>query len=387
MGPSARTTVALGLGLVLAGAAFDSPSLYVPGVALLLLAGLAGPWIRLAARGAQLDRLPGAPTVVEGEPYPLEIRVRRGVVPPHGELIDPLLPRPLPVGLRPRGGGVAAGWARNEVVLRGETAFERRGRHRLEPTRLVLRDPLGIRSRELRGGERAEVLVLPRIEPVLATGGPASEDGQPFAGVGDGAGAGLRATLDVEVDGLRPYRPGSPASRIHWPAVARHRELIERRLVSGGEGAALVVLDSERPASEEALDCAVRAAASLVLHMAGAGGCSLLLAGAHGPLRIDSQLRGWPQAHARLAMVESGGTLATRALPARGASFWVTASRDGWRPSVLAGSEATAWFAVTPFHPSDAQVAFEVAGCHGFLVGARRTGAAGRRRSAVESPA
>ena len=90
---------------------------------------------------------------------------------------------------------------------------------------------------------------------------------------------------EFEVDGLRPYREGSPASRIHWPALARSGEMHERRMVAGAEATPLVVLDAELPDDQEALDRAVRAAASLCVHLAPGSGCSVLLPGSHGRRR------------------------------------------------------------------------------------------------------
>ena len=46
-----------GLALCLAGATFDAASLYVPGVALIAIAGGATAWVALAASGA-VDRAP-----------------------------------------------------------------------------------------------------------------------------------------------------------------------------------------------------------------------------------------------------------------------------------------------------------------------------------------
>ena len=91
----------------------------------------------------------------------------------------------------------------------------------------------------------------------------------------------------VDMDGLRPYRVGTPASRIHWPAVARGHGLIERRLQADGDSRPLVVLDARLPgpdAQSELLDAAVRAAASLVLELARRGGCGLLLPGEQRPI-------------------------------------------------------------------------------------------------------
>ena len=87
------------------------------------------------------------------------------------------------------------------------------------------------------------------------------------AGGGDATPAHARAALiaaaETELDGLREHRPGSPASRIHWPAVARGHGLMERKLISEADSRPLVVLDPRAPASQDALDNAVRAAASL----------------------------------------------------------------------------------------------------------------------------
>ena len=87
------------------------------------------------------------------------------------------------------------------------------------------------------------------------------------------SGAGPRAPRRVEpigaidVDGLRPYRPGTPASRIHWPALARGAGLLERRLRADTDTRPLVVLDARGDGPPEQLDAAVRAAASLVLEL------------------------------------------------------------------------------------------------------------------------
>lgn len=369
---NATVTTALAAALVVAGGAFDSASLYVPGVALLALAGGAVAWVHLATRGARVERAAGPETVAEGEPYPLSIHLRGGLLPPRGELVDPLLERPLAISFGR--GWIRARIRRTEMTVGEEVRFEHRGRHRLEAPRLIVRDPLGLCSRTVEGRAAGEVLVLPRIEPVRAGGGRASEGREAVAGADDGSGAGLSFAHDVEIDGLRPYRQGSPASRIHWPAVARHGELIERQLASGGEGTALVVLDAERPASPDALDRAVRAAASLCVHLARAGGCTLVAPGSSGPVRIDPKLRGWHRAHVCLALVEPGNSPARMARVAGGrATFWVTATKAGKPPRRLARARGS--FIVTPFAPARGGAAFTVAGCHGRSLAAPRRAA------------
>jgi uncharacterized protein (DUF58 family) len=367
---AARSTITLGIGFVLAGAAFDSVSLYVPGIALAVLAAASWAWVELAAKGARLEVAPGPATVVEDEPYPVRIDVGAGAVPLRAVLEHPLLERPVAVAISRSG--------RIEHV-RVDASFPRRGRR--SPGRVTLRinDPLHLHRREL-GCDSPEVLVLPRVEPLRRAGDAGGDRGEGALDrfVWGAGGAGLDASaIDVEIDGLRPYREGSPASRIHWPAVARSGELLERRLVAGGSEAPLVILDAADPSSEGALDCAVRAAASLCMHLALRGGCTLLLAGDRHPQRIDPQLRAWPGAHARLALVEAGAPVPALARSVTGTVFWVTAGR----PSVgLARYGVRAACVVTPNPPPDATSVFEVAGCHGQAVRASRS-TGGRARS------
>jgi uncharacterized protein (DUF58 family) len=309
-------------------------------------------WVELAAQGARIERSAGPPTVVEEEPYPLGVELRSGLLPPPGgELIEPLLGWPVPVAGR---------WSRR---IRINVRFARRGRRKLEPGVLVIRDPLRLRVREVEGGGGEELLVLPRIEPVAAPGGDGGAAGSEGAG---GLAAGLAgrrldaATAELEIDGLRPYREGSPASRIHWPSVARSGEMLERRLVANLDSAPLVVLDASSPASEEALDCAVRAAASLALFLARAGGCSLLLPGDRRPVDLGPDLAGWHPLHVRLAVVEESGAPPPAALaPRAGAVLWVTGADLARAPRSLARLPAAARYVVSEF---------TVAGCTGVLM-------------------
>ncbi|MFN2616715.1 MAG: DUF58 domain-containing protein [Thermoleophilaceae bacterium] len=360
--PRALSIALLGAALCLAAGVFDTPSLYVPGIALVGITVAAVTWVRLAARGARVERAAGPAMVVEDEPYPLRVQLRSGVLPPPaGELLEPLLGWPVPVGGR---------WSRR---IRLNVRFGRRGQRRLEPGLLVIRDPLGLDEVRIAGGGEERVLVLPRIEPVSVVGGGGGGlGGIPDAGHGAAGGRLDGSPAELEIDGLRPYREGAPATRIHWPTVARRGEMLERRLVADLDSAPLVVLDPSRPETEERLDAAVRAAASLCRHLAARGGCALLLPGERRALEIAGDLGSWPHAHARLALVESGP--APLAPPRAGAVFWVTAAAG--RPPGLERAVASARYLVTPVPPSGARPLFSVAGCVGLRVG--RT-SAGRR--------
>lgn len=367
----ALATALLGAGLCLCAATFDSASLYVPGVALLLLGVVAATWVELAARGARLTRVPGPHTVVEEEPYPLRVELRSGLLPPPGgELIEPLLPDPVSIA------------GRTSRRLRINVRFSRRGRRTLEPGVLVIRDPLRLHVREVVGPPGNEVLVLPRVEPVVAPGGDGAGAGGGGRGGGDAGIMGRRidaATAELEIDGLRPYREGAPASRIHWPAVARTGQLLERRLVADLDASPLIVMDAAAPASEEALDMAVRAAASLCVFLAHEGGCALLLPGERRPVEIGRDLGAWPALHARLAVVESGSSPQGGALvPRAGSVLWVTGADLNRAPRTLQRLPAAARFVVSPTALPRGRAAFTVAGCTGQLVDRSGNAAGGR---------
>ena len=365
-----RAALRLGLALLLAGAAFDSPSLYVPGLALAILSLGLRAWVKLAARSTRLERLPGPWSVVEGEAYPVSLRIRSGpLVLPGARLLDPALEQPQAVGMRP------------PEMITARARFERRGRRRLDPAVLSIADPLGLAEAKVTSSGQAEVLVLPRIEPVLAAGDGAGADEQRPDGSERGlGGAGLdTGAIEFEVDGLRPYREGTPASRIHWPAVARTGELLEHKLVTGGRASPLVVLDASEPDSELWLDMAVRAAASLCFHLACAGGCAVLLPGEARLLEIDRGMRAWAQVHARLALVEPGAAPRMRRWPRGELLFWVTARA---RPSFLQGAglaHGSRGFWVAPGEAAG-PAAFAVAGCAGRRLDPRQRPIGPRRR-------
>jgi uncharacterized protein (DUF58 family) len=360
---SAGGTAALGAALALAGLAFGSPSLIVPGFALAAIAVLSVAWVELSVRGCSIESEQGPSRIVEGDSYPLALRLERGFLPPPGgELRDPLLAKSRRTG--PFG----------PDAIQIEVRMPRRGRHRLGGTVWEIRDPLGLRAREIIAPGRGELLVLPRIEAVDVMG-PAAVDGEGAgaATAGEEGAASIREAraVEFEVDGLRPYRHGSPASRIHWPADARSGEMHERRIVAGAEATPLVALDAEHPASEEALDRAVRAAASLCVHLAPRTGCGVLLPGNHGPAMLDARLRTWPALHSRFAVVGPGAPtrLPSRSPGLRGSVFWVTARAPG-QIGLPRGLGPGRHYLVSAF-PAHGAVAFEVAGCSGVAAGSR----------------
>ena len=195
--------------------------------------------------------------------------------------------------------------------------------------------------------------MLPRVEALQRA------DIARVAGRESPLGSHARHAAAADVDDLRPYQRGTPASRIHWPTVARTGTLHERRLHDDSERFPMVVLDSLRPASTDALDMAVRAAASLCVAFAKAGGCLLLLPGARRAKLVGADLAAWPELHAQLALVAPGGAPAWRAAERASTLMWVSArcpERRGRR-------HAASTYTVSPVPAHRHAVLFAVAGC------------------------
>ncbi|UJA18782.1 DUF58 domain-containing protein [Thermoleophilia bacterium SCSIO 60948] len=353
-----------GAGLWIVGSGLGEPSLLALGVALVLYPLLASGWLMLATRGARLERSGLPARIAEGESFGYEIELRGGSLrAPGGLLSDPASDLVT---------STAPGWR----SLPADAALEGRGRRELEAPVLELTDPLGIASRCVTG-ERSEILVMPRIETVEASATGAEAGLAAALSAAAAAGGSLEARgLEFEVDGLRPYRPGVSASRIHWPTVARTGEMVERRLAAGEGAAALVVADASAPEGREALDAMVRAAASLVHALAPRGGCGLVLSGLNRTLRVGERHEGFDDAHVRLALLEPGPMPALARDAAPRVVFWVAArplhrSPVGGLPTVL----------VTPF-AEPREGGFTVAGCTGVPLerGARHRALAGSAR-------
>lgn len=352
---------------MLAAYVFDAAALFVPAVALLLVACLTPLWIGLAARGASLARVLHADRVLEGQPLEATIELRSGPLGlPGAELLDPLV-RELS-GLRPSRGPLRG---RAVIEARVVARFSRRGRRVLDAPALVLGDPLGLVRVMRRGSSPAEeLLVLPRTARVRWSQRDPAGELTPAT-----ASPSVEALAATDVDGLRPYRPGTPASRISWPALARGAGLLERRLRADRDRTPLVILDARHSGSDADLDAAVRAAASLTLELARRGGCELLLPGDRRPVHIDPGLTAWSAVHIRLALVEGGPAATPPSIGPHtraGQIFYVTADGERLPGHVLRGGRRASVLVVPSTAPPPVRrsPSFEVSGCSGYLLGA-----------------
>lgn len=356
-----RDTVLIGLLLIFTALLFDAVPLYVPGVALVVLGGACELWVRAAVGDVSVERVLTRTRVVEDEPLDVDVVIHSPVIGfPSGDLDDSFLDGRL-IPLRP---------GRRVQHIRIKARFSRRGRRRLAAPTVVVRDPLGMTARTVTGTEDAEVLVLPRTEPLAIAARVRGDRPGPWLRT-------LAQAADVDLDGLRPYRTGTSASRIYWPGLARGGELSERRLNSGSDERALVVLDA-RAAHSQDLDAAVRAAASICRDLGERTGCRLLLPGMRRGLEIGPALRGWEAAHTQLALVEPGGRpSATMLAQRRGLLIWVTGERLQRPPEALLRSGAGTRVLVLPGEIAAGRPAFIVTGCTGYVLGAARQPGAG----------
>jgi uncharacterized protein (DUF58 family) len=171
----------------------------------------------------------------------------------------------------------------------------RRGPWQLEPSRLRLRDGLGILEWPLVVGRPEPLLILPALDPWVPI------PPRPDARAGD-----------LDLDGLEPYVPGTPISRVHWPALARGAGLQQRRLAAPPAGLPLVVVETADTVDPRAVDWAARTAAGAILRLAGTGGCRVVLPGDQVATTVTGLTAAWRGMHRRLALLQPAGPAAGR---------------------------------------------------------------------------
>ncbi len=266
-------TVTIGLASLALGSGTGSSTLVALGAALLILVAYAAVLVVAASRSVAVDRRVHAMEVVEGER--LEMTIRLAVPHSLGLVCELAMPGVPPAQLHAGTNGVTI-------------TFARRGRHVLEPATVRLRDPLGFFATHRRAGESVPLLVLPRGQegPRPARLRTLPQESEP-----------------MDPDGLRAYRAGTPASRVHWASLARGAGLQERRLSDERVETPLYVVDVSTVADNGEADRIVRSAVAHVLRCARAGGCAVLLPGDEAPAWIGPNLLGWPDVPRRLAVL------------------------------------------------------------------------------------
>jgi uncharacterized protein (DUF58 family) len=273
-----------------AGEAVLGLTVTVPGMALLVLGLLSLVWLGALNSLSRLSAHTASSTVVAGQPLVIELDVftpgmlQAGAI----QIRHPFLTHPL----TPPGGRRQI---RLEVPTRG------RGWVSVAAPVLSIGDPFGLaRVNRRAAGSLSDVLVLPRPESVRWSRSP-------LISAGSGRfGSPARGVASLDLLGLRPYQASTPVNRIHWPALARGGDLLERVFRSEREDTPAVLLDARcGPGADSgmALDRVVAATASVLLALARLNGVDLHLYGRSSALHVDADLRGWATAWRALALV------------------------------------------------------------------------------------
>jgi uncharacterized protein (DUF58 family) len=137
----------------------------------------------------------------------------------------------------------------------------RRGRFRLGPLVAAVTDPFGIAQREWPVAATADVVVCPRVHPIVAPGaGSGRRPGpDPAASV-----RGLVHDERGEFRTLRDYEVGDELRRVHWRSTARTGRLVVRQDEAPWLPRVSVVLDVRTDGYDErSFEVAVEAAASI----------------------------------------------------------------------------------------------------------------------------
>ncbi len=151
-------------------------------------------------------------------------------------------------------------------VMRYTVRSHTRGRHRLGPLGIRVRDPFGLTTRTAAHTGHIEIIVLPRVVPLSAARAKGSELGA------EGNIPHMVALHGEDDVSIREYRDGDDLRRIHWPATARTGELMVRQEDRPATRRATVLLDTRASGHQghgasATFEWSVTAAASVVSHL------------------------------------------------------------------------------------------------------------------------
>ncbi len=143
-----------------------------------------------------------------------------------------------------------------------------RGRHRLGPLTMRVRDPFGLATIATSLPGTTDILILPRIE-ALGSGRPRGD------GLGGEGAIPYMVALRGEDDAsIRTYHEGDDLRRIHWPTTAHRSELMVRQEDRPARRRVVIVMDSrvgghQGSGTLGSFEWAVTAAASIAAHLSG----------------------------------------------------------------------------------------------------------------------
>lgn len=262
-----RAFLAAGITAALCGIVLGERDLVGIGVLVGVLPLVTAWWIARGRHRLAVTRTLGTAQVEVGQPTTVRVELHnRGPV-THRLLVEDRIPYAL--GSRPRF-VVEPLQPDEQVLLEYAVRSEVRGSFAIGPLSVRVGDPFGLLELRRAFQESDQLVVTPRVEPlppIALTGSTiGTGDQRPRAFVGGQA-------ADVTV---REYRLGDDLRRVHWRSTAHAGELMVRREEQPWQARCTLFLDNRARSHRgtgagSSLEAAVRAAASIALHLAGQG--------------------------------------------------------------------------------------------------------------------
>jgi len=251
------TVLIVAVALVVGGRLVGSLELFVLGAVAGVLVLGAVVYTGALRVSVNVDRELHPPRVHAGAQSRVDLRVQN-----HGPRRSPVL------GLLDdvsgtRGAQLAVGPLPPDGVARAAYRLptEHRGVLQVGPLRVVMSDPFGFTRLTMTASDVSELTVYPRVDDITPV--PLTTGADPLAGASHPTAIGRTGD---DFYALRPYQVGDDLRRVHWPATARHDELMVRQDELPWQARATVLLDLRASTTSAAsVEAAVSAAASLVM--------------------------------------------------------------------------------------------------------------------------
>jgi uncharacterized protein (DUF58 family) len=266
--PRGRGFMTAGIAALLCGVVLGERDLVMIGVVLVVLPVIVAMWLTGSGDELHVHRSLSRQQVGTDQPVDVELRITGVNSGSRRTLVREMVPYALGTSPRFTIGSIRG---REAAVASYTVRSQLRGRYTVGPTTVTTTDPFGLLSRHTELGGTGRIVVTPRPEPldgrqVSAGDGHNAGDFHPRSFIGG-------AATDVTV---RDYRRGDDLRRVHWPSTAHAGSLMVRREERPRQTACTVLIDNRLDAhrgsgSRSSLEQAVRAAASVAIHLIGLG--------------------------------------------------------------------------------------------------------------------
>lgn len=245
-----------GVSAILAGRLIGLDELFVVGGVILVVVGLAWWSVRRRLPDLEVRRVVRPARVPVGGSCRVEVHLRnraRSTLPVLTMIDGVGQNRQARNRVAPLAGGATA-------TMRYRLPLDRRGIVAIGPLTVEHRDPFGVALRTATWDSIFEVIVLPRVHPLVPI--PPAPGDEPDTGAQRHR---TLATAQEEFASLRDYVAGDDVRKVHWPSTARAGRPIVRQFDQPWQRRTTVVLDTRRAAFDpDAFERAVSAAASIV---------------------------------------------------------------------------------------------------------------------------